>query len=118
MAYLPFSLDNHDAPDIAKSAINNQLYEEVVAIFKKSYVNKSANKVLIERENSLKRANEFAEPAEAQNNELEDDLQLIEDAMLREHQVLRAHFDVQAQEEQPEEKRLTTMKNDRYFKIT
>jgi hypothetical protein len=79
MAYLPFSLDNHDAPDIAKSAINNQLYEEVVAIFKKSYVNKSANKVLIERENSLKRANEFAEPAEAQNNELEDDLQLIEE---------------------------------------
>lgn len=39
-------LDNYDAPDIANIAINNQLYEEAFAIFKKFDVNTSAIQVL------------------------------------------------------------------------
>lgn len=42
-------LDNYDAPDIANIAINNQLYEEAFAIFKKFDVNTSAIQVLIEQ---------------------------------------------------------------------
>lgn len=38
-------LDNYDAPDIANIAINNQLYEEAFAIFKKFDVNISAIQV-------------------------------------------------------------------------
>jgi clathrin heavy chain len=38
-------LDNYDAPDIANIAINNQLYEEAFAIFKKFDVNASAIQV-------------------------------------------------------------------------
>ena len=38
-------LDNYDAPDIANIAINNQLYEEAFAIFKKFDVNTSAIQV-------------------------------------------------------------------------
>uniref|UniRef100_A0A224XCR3 Clathrin heavy chain n=1 Tax=Panstrongylus lignarius TaxID=156445 RepID=A0A224XCR3_9HEMI len=54
-------LDNYDAPDIANIAINNQLYEEAFAIFKKFDVNTSAIQVLIENVNNLDRAYEFAE---------------------------------------------------------
>jgi hypothetical protein len=39
-------LDNYDAPDIANIAINNQLYEEAFAIFKKFDVNTSAIQVI------------------------------------------------------------------------
>lgn len=38
-------LDNYDAPDIANIAINNHLYEEAFAIFKKFDVNTSAIQV-------------------------------------------------------------------------
>lgn len=38
-------LDNYDAPDIANIAINNELYEEAFAIFKKFDVNTSAIQV-------------------------------------------------------------------------
>jgi len=38
-------LDNYDAPDIANIAINNQLFEEAFAIFKKFDVNTSAIQV-------------------------------------------------------------------------
>lgn len=38
-------LDNYDAPDIANIAINNELYEEAFAIFKKFDVNTSAVQV-------------------------------------------------------------------------
>lgn len=54
-------LDNYDAPDIANIAINNQLYEEAFAIFRKFDVNTSAVQVLIEQVNNLDRAYEFAE---------------------------------------------------------
>lgn len=40
-------LDNYDAPDIANIAINNELYEEAFAIFKKFDVNTSAIQVKI-----------------------------------------------------------------------
>lgn len=40
-------LDNYDAPDIANIAINNQLYEEAFAIFKKFDVNTSAIQVRV-----------------------------------------------------------------------
>jgi clathrin heavy chain len=39
-------LDNYDAPDIANIAINNQLFEEAFAIFKKFDVNTSAIQVI------------------------------------------------------------------------
>lgn len=54
-------LDNYDAPDIANIAINNQLYEEAFAIFKKFDVNTSAIQVLIDNVGNLDRAYEFAE---------------------------------------------------------
>ncbi|ODN04923.1 Clathrin heavy chain [Orchesella cincta] len=54
-------LDNYDAPDIANIAINNQLFEEAFAIFKKFDVNTSAIQVLIENVSNLDRAYEFAE---------------------------------------------------------
>ncbi|XP_017771564.1 PREDICTED: clathrin heavy chain [Nicrophorus vespilloides] len=54
-------LDNYDAPDIANIAINNHLYEEAFAIFKKFDVNTSAIQVLIEQVKNLDRAYEFAE---------------------------------------------------------
>nr|CAI5862799.1 unnamed protein product [Callosobruchus analis] len=54
-------LDNYDAPDIANIAINNHLYEEAFAIFKKFDVNTSAIQVLIEQVGNLDRAYEFAE---------------------------------------------------------
>ncbi|XP_047005159.1 clathrin heavy chain [Schistocerca americana] len=54
-------LDNYDAPDIANIAINNQLYEEAFAIFKKFDVNTSAIQVLIDNVQNLDRAYEFAE---------------------------------------------------------
>lgn len=54
-------LDNYDAPDIANIAINNELYEEAFAIFKKFDVNTSAIQVLIEQVGNLDRAYEFAE---------------------------------------------------------
>jgi tetratricopeptide (TPR) repeat protein len=54
-------LDNYDAPDIANIAINNQLYEEAFAIFKKFDVNTSAIQVLIDHVANLDRAYEFAE---------------------------------------------------------
>ncbi|XP_058808391.1 clathrin heavy chain [Phymastichus coffea] len=54
-------LDNYDAPDIANIAINNELYEEAFAIFKKFDVNTSAIQVLIEQVQNLDRAYEFAE---------------------------------------------------------
>lgn len=38
-------LDNYDAPDIANIAINNELFEEAFAIFKKFDVNTSAVQV-------------------------------------------------------------------------
>lgn len=40
-------LDNYDAPDIANIAINNELFEEAFAIFKKFDVNTSAVQVCI-----------------------------------------------------------------------
>lgn len=43
-------LDNYDAPDIANIAINNELYEEAFAIFKKFDVNTSAIQVHINLE--------------------------------------------------------------------
>ncbi|XP_052074388.1 clathrin heavy chain 1 isoform X1 [Mytilus californianus] len=54
-------LDNYDAPDIANIAINNELFEEAFAIFKKFDVNTSAVQVLIDHVNNLDRAYEFAE---------------------------------------------------------
>ncbi|KAG5897796.1 hypothetical protein JTB14_011798 [Gonioctena quinquepunctata] len=54
-------LDNYDAPDIANIAINNHLYEEAFAIFRKFDVNTSAIQVLIEQVKNLDRAYEFAE---------------------------------------------------------
>ncbi|CAH1163332.1 unnamed protein product [Phaedon cochleariae] len=54
-------LDNYDAPDIANIAINNHLYEEAFAIYRKFDVNTSAIQVLIEQVNNLDRAYEFAE---------------------------------------------------------
>lgn len=54
-------LDNYDAPDIANIAINNELYEEAFAIFKKFEVNASAIQVLINNIQNLDRAYEFAE---------------------------------------------------------
>ncbi|XKL64875.1 hypothetical protein PGB90_004961 [Kerria lacca] len=54
-------LDNYDAPDIANIAINNQLFEEAFAIFKKFDVNTSAIQVLIDNVKNLDRAYEFAE---------------------------------------------------------
>ena len=54
-------LENYDAPDIANIAINNQLYEEAFAIYKKFEVNASAITVLIDQINNLDRAYEFAE---------------------------------------------------------
>ena len=38
-------LDNYDAPDIANICINNELFEEAFAIFKKFDVNSSAVEV-------------------------------------------------------------------------
>lgn len=40
-------LDNYDAPDIASIAINNELFEEAFAIFKKFNVNQSAIQVIL-----------------------------------------------------------------------
>jgi clathrin heavy chain len=54
-------LDNYDAPDIANIAVNNGLYEEAFAIFKKFEVNTSAIQVLINNLQNLDRAYEFAE---------------------------------------------------------
>ncbi|XP_071124193.1 clathrin heavy chain 1-like [Mytilus edulis] len=54
-------LDNYDAPDIANIAINNELFEEAFAIFKKIDVNTSAVQVLIDHVKNLERAYEFAE---------------------------------------------------------
>lgn len=54
-------LDNYDAPDIASIAINNELFEEAFAIFKKFNVNQSAIQVLIDNVKNLDRAYEFAE---------------------------------------------------------
>ncbi|CAL8082433.1 unnamed protein product [Calicophoron daubneyi] len=54
-------LDNYDAPDVANIAINNGLYEEAFAIFKKFEVNTSAIQVLIDHVKNLDRAYEFAE---------------------------------------------------------
>ncbi|KAL5477697.1 hypothetical protein EMCRGX_G024525 [Ephydatia muelleri] len=54
-------LDNYDAPDIAKIAIESELYEEAFAIFKKFDVNTSAIEVLINHIRNLDRAYEFAE---------------------------------------------------------
>jgi len=54
-------LENYDAPDIANIAINNQLFEEAFAIFKKFDVNTSAIQVLIDNVGNLDRAYEFAE---------------------------------------------------------
>lgn len=54
-------LDNYDAPDIANIAINNGLFEEAFAIFKKFDVNTSAIEVLLENVKNLDRAYEFAE---------------------------------------------------------
>ncbi|CAC5403596.1 CLTC [Mytilus coruscus] len=54
-------LDKYDVPDIANIAINNELFEEAFAIFKKIDVNKSAMQVLIDHVKNLDRAYEFAE---------------------------------------------------------
>ena len=40
-------LDNYDAPDIANICINNELFEEAFAIFKKFDVNSSAVEVCV-----------------------------------------------------------------------
>lgn len=47
-------LDNYDAPDIANIAINNELYEEAFAIFKKFDVNTSAIQVNLKLKPLLK----------------------------------------------------------------
>ncbi|CAK9299457.1 unnamed protein product [Gordionus sp. m RMFG-2023] len=54
-------LDNYDAPDIANIAVNNHLYEEAFAIYKKFDVNTAAIQVLIDNLHNLDRAYEFAE---------------------------------------------------------
>ncbi|CBY36375.1 unnamed protein product [Oikopleura dioica] len=54
-------LDNYDAPDIAEICINNELYEEAFAIFKKFDASTSAMEVLINNVKNLDRAYEFAE---------------------------------------------------------
>eukprot|EP00039_Didymoeca_costata_P018242 m.332709 g.332709 ORF g.332709 m.332709 type:complete len:1698 (-) comp16994_c0_seq1:153-5246(-) len=54
-------LDNYDAPDIASIAIDNQLFEEAFAIFKKFDVHAEAVKVLIVNLQNLDRAYEYAE---------------------------------------------------------
>ncbi|CAH8448779.1 unnamed protein product [Schistosoma intercalatum] len=54
-------LDNYDAPDVANIAINNSLFEEAFAIFKKFEVNTSAIQVLIDHVKNFDRAYEFAE---------------------------------------------------------
>lgn len=46
-------LDNYDAPDIASIAINNELFEEAFAIFKKFNVNQSAIQVKYTFNNNL-----------------------------------------------------------------
>lgn len=54
-------LDNYDAPDIAEICINNELFEEAFAIFKKFDAATSAMEVLINNVKNLDRAYEFAE---------------------------------------------------------
>ncbi|XP_022666531.1 clathrin heavy chain 1-like [Varroa jacobsoni] len=54
-------LDNYDAPDIAKIAIDSELFEEAFAIYRKFDVNTSAVQVLIDSIRNLDRAYEFAE---------------------------------------------------------
>lgn len=54
-------LNNFDAPDIANIAIQNELFEEAFAIFKKYNANSSAISVLIDNIGNLDRAYEYAE---------------------------------------------------------
>lgn len=54
-------LDNYDAPEIAMRAVENELFEEAFAIYKKFDVNSEAVKVLIVHLKNLDRAYEFAE---------------------------------------------------------
>ena len=54
-------LDQYDAPDIASIAIDNSLFEEAFAIFKKFDVHEQAIGVLIENLEALDRAYEYAE---------------------------------------------------------
>ncbi|KAI0987660.1 hypothetical protein GJ496_003725 [Pomphorhynchus laevis] len=59
-------LDNYDAPDIANIAIQNKLYDEAFAIFKRFSVNTSAIQVLIDNLDNINRAYEFAEKTNEQ----------------------------------------------------
>jgi clathrin heavy chain len=54
-------LEYYDAPDIAKIALDNDLYEEAFSIYKKFKINKSAMEVLINNIKDLDRAKEFAQ---------------------------------------------------------
>jgi clathrin heavy chain len=54
-------LNNFDAPDIANIAIQNELFEEAFAIFKKYNANSNAISVLIDNIGNLDRAYEYAE---------------------------------------------------------
>jgi clathrin heavy chain len=55
-------LDNYDAPDIASIAIDNSLFEEAFAIFKKFDVHTEAVKVLIDNLNALDRVSVKSRP--------------------------------------------------------
>jgi clathrin heavy chain len=54
-------LEYYDAPEIAKIAVDNGLYEEAFSIYKKFKINKSAMEVLINNIKDLGRAKEFAQ---------------------------------------------------------
>lgn len=53
-------LDNYDAPDIAKIAVDQELYEEAFVIYSKFKLNTNAVMVLIENIQNISRASEFA----------------------------------------------------------
>ena len=53
-------LNNYEAPDIAKIAIQNELFEEAFTIYSKFNLNVDAITVLISNINSIDRAQEFA----------------------------------------------------------
>ena len=54
-------LDNYDAVDIAKIALEQGLYEEVLVIYRKQGLHSEALDILIERIGDLSRAEDYAE---------------------------------------------------------
>lgn len=60
-------LDKYDAADVASIAIENEMYEEAFAVFRKFEVHTEAIKVLIDYVKNLDRAYEFAERVDDAN---------------------------------------------------